>query len=229
MRIRLPFAGVFTLLLLTAGYAGLSSLQVNAVINDKLLHFLTFFLLTVVFYWVVDTNRRRTLNLTLFLCTFCLGVGSEFLQALLPNGREFDLYDVIANLVGSLTGVALCSWYHKRMLERKRTRKYTAVPGEEGDDDVLHDGDDLEEDLELGEGIGLSSRQEEGVTATVPAVATPAAAATVTSLEDEVDNWDENAVDNWDDEDDIGDIGTSKPTMETTTTTNGDHGKRRAD
>ncbi|KAL7797229.1 hypothetical protein V8C37DRAFT_370400 [Trichoderma ceciliae] len=177
MRIRLPFAGVFLLLLLLAGYAGLSTLQLGNYVNDKVLHFVTFFLLTVVFYWIVDTNRRRTLNMTLAVCTLILGVGSEFVQSFLPNDRDFDLYDIVANVVGSLLGVGVCAWYHKRMLERKRQRKhYDAVPGEDGEDG---------EDVELGEG------QESGV------MDAPTRGRT---LEEEVDNWDENAEDNWDED-----------------------------
>lgn len=121
------------------------------------------------------------------------------MQAFVPNGREFDLYDIVANLVGSLAALGLCSWYHKRMLERKRSRKhYNAVPGE---DDA---------DLELGEG-GLGGEHEEGVmtgsAAGETAVGTSGVGAGL-SLEQEVDNWDENAVDAWD-EDDLGDVGVS--------------------
>lgn len=123
------------------------------------------------------------------MCTLCLGVGSEFLQGFLPNGRDFDFYDIVANIVGSLGALGLCSWYHKRMLERKRQRKtYTAVPGGE-------DGEDLDElggaqDIELGEGV--VGAQESGVT--------DAAAPTrgKMTVEEEVDNWDENAPDDWD-------------------------------
>ncbi|TGO42114.1 hypothetical protein BHYA_0012g00290 [Botrytis hyacinthi] len=172
MRIRLPFAGAFLFLLLLAGYAGLTSIQVDAVINDKVLHTITFFILTVVFYWILDTSRRRNLNFTLIICTGVLGVGSEFLQGFLPNGRTFDFYDIVANIVGSLAGVALCSWYHLRMLERKRLAKtYHVVPGDE------------EQDLELGEGMGA---QESGV------------ATASRTLDEEVDNWDENMEDAWD-------------------------------
>ncbi|KAK4218430.1 VanZ like family protein [Rhypophila decipiens] len=225
MRIRLPFAGLFFLLLFIAGYAGLTSFQVNALVNDKVLHLVTFFLLTLVFYWIIDTNRRRTLNLTLVVCTLGLGVGSEVLQALLPNGREFDLFDVVGNVVGSLAGLGLCSWYHKRMLERKRVRKhYNAVPGEDGEEDV---GLDEQEDLELGEGPGFMARQsvdghEEGVVIATNSTTTTSTMGTTTAdtthrapvtLEEEVDNWDEHADDDAWDEDD-GDIGgaTSKDT-----------------
>lgn len=188
-------------------------------VNDKLLHCVTFFLLTIVFYWIIDTNRRRTLNLTLVVCTLGLGVGSEVLQALLPNGREFDLFDVVANVVGSLAGLGLCSWYHKRMLERKRMRKhhYNAVPG---DDDGA---EGVEEDLELGEGPGFTAghgadgHQEGVVTISTntnsSTTTTDAQRKTGPTLEEEVDNWDEHADDDAWDEDD-GDIGgaTSKDT-----------------
>ncbi|OAA62928.1 VanZ domain protein [Cordyceps fumosorosea ARSEF 2679] len=175
MRIRFTFAGVFLLLLLLAAYAGLTKLQLSHLINDKLLHFLTFFLLTVVFYWVVDTNRRRTINMTFAVCTLILGVGSEFLQSVLPNDRDFDAYDIAANLAGSLLGLGLCSWYHRRMLERRRQKKtYTAVPGED-------DGD-----LELGEGHETGIVEDGG--------------APPQTLEEELDNWDENAPDDWEDE-----------------------------
>ncbi|KAK3486627.1 uncharacterized protein B0T23DRAFT_229783 [Neurospora hispaniola] len=214
MRIRMPFAGIFAALLLLSAYAGLSSLHMpqGTLLNDKTLHFLVFFLLTVTFYWILDTTRRRILHLTLSVVTLGMGVGSEFVQAAIPNnGREFDPYDILANLVGSLLGLGLCGWYHKRMLERRRVRKYTAVPT----------GEDIPEgdvDLELGE-VRRSGEHEEGVVvaaaaaASVPAAAASPAAATATaknmSLEEELDNWDENAVDAWDDGDDVGDVGGS--------------------
>ncbi|CAK7207590.1 hypothetical protein SEUCBS139899_010400 [Sporothrix eucalyptigena] len=223
MRIRLPFAGIFFLLLVVAGYAGLSSLQLGDIINDKVLHFITFFVLTVAFYWIVDTSRRRTLNMALIVCTGGLGVGSEVLQGLLPdNGRVFDAMDIVANILGSLAALGLCSWYHKRMLERKRHRKYAAVPGEEGHDEAGLDTSAV--DIELGENVGSTILHDgtESVAAVSASTAAAAASATSTtvergtSLEEEVDNWDENAEDNWD-EDDTGDIGEgSAPTKKRT-------------
>ncbi|KAL1836011.1 hypothetical protein VTJ49DRAFT_5693 [Mycothermus thermophilus] len=234
MRIRLPFAGAFATLLLISAYLGLSPSTPDPdatpplpfPFDDKGLHFLTFFILTVTFYWVVDTTRRRATHLSLLLCTAGLGIGSEVLQALLPNGREFDLWDIVANVVGSLAGLGLCAWYHRRMLERRRRRKYTAVPtttGEEG-------AEGGEEDVELGEGVGLGGRDredehEEGVTTTTTTTAAAPSAAKATTLEEEVDNWDENAEDAWD-EDDEGDVGVSAPAAAGKA---GGEGKKRSD
>ncbi|KAG9230316.1 hypothetical protein BJ875DRAFT_520491 [Amylocarpus encephaloides] len=202
MRIRLPFAGAFLFLFATAGYAGLTSLQLdNFPINDKALHALTFFILTTCFYWILDTSRRRNLNLTLLVCTGILGIGSEFLQGFLPNGREFDIYDIVANVVGSLGALGLNSWYHMRMLERKRLAKnYQIVPGDE------------EADLELGEGVGA---QESG---------------TVTqTLDEEVDNWDENVEDNWDEDEHATDEGEGPKTPSASSNGEAEDAKKRAD
>jgi len=176
MRIRAPFAGTFVLLLLAAAYLGLSTIQIN-VINDKVLHFFTFFLLTLCFYWVVEASRRRALNFTLVVCTVVLGVGSEVVQGFVPNDRSFDFYDILANIVGSLAALGICSWYHKGMLERKRRAKqYHILTGDE-------EGGDVE--------LGGIEPQESGVTDATPGP----------TIEEEVDNWDENAEDAWDDED----------------------------
>lgn len=105
--------------------------------------------------------------------------------------REFDSYDIVANVSGSILALALCNWYHKRMLERKRAaRGYAAVAGDE------------DRDIELGESI---DGQESGVVRP--------------TVDEELERWDENAED-WDTTepepangkaaDDDGDLGDSK-------------------
>ena len=105
-------------------------------------------------YWSLDLPRRLVLKLVLTSMLF-LSIGSEFLQAALPNGRTFDPADIIANLVGTALALSICGWYHKRMLERKRRRKLQGYGVVEGGDGA--------EDVELGE--GGSSGQEMGVLA----------------------------------------------------------------
>ncbi|KAJ6083249.1 hypothetical protein N7467_007384 [Penicillium canescens] len=184
MRIRYPFAGAFAFLLVAAAYIGLlphsesSTLPTQLQPNDKFLHLVTFFLLSVTFYWILDTTRKRTLHVTLLVCTLGLGIGSEVIQAFLPNGRDFDLFDIVANVVGSLSAIGLCGWYHRRMMERRRQSRYGLM-------------EDSTEDVELG-GVASSSHRESETMGPQESG--------VMSLEQEVDNWDENAVDNWDTE-----------------------------
>lgn len=100
-------------------------------------------------YWAVDLPRRLLLKLVLG-ASCALAVGSEFLQAALPNDRVFDPVDIAANFLGSALALGLCNWYHKRMLERKRQQKlhgYGLVDREDGDDVELgessHAGQEL--------------------------------------------------------------------------------------
>ncbi|KAK5130820.1 hypothetical protein LTR08_001654 [Meristemomyces frigidus] len=195
LHVRKPFAASFVALLLAAAYLGLSTPKIPQYgQSDKGLHFLTFFLLTLTFYWILETSRKRVLHLTLVVCTAGLSIGSEVVQALLPNGRDFDPYDILANVVGSTLAILLSTWYHKRMLERKRKNKhYDIVPGEEPAED--------DEDVELGEGVGRGLGDQE--TGTVPAVdaggqaQAGAGAQSKASVTEELDHWDENAED-WD-------------------------------
>lgn len=52
--------------------------------SDKVLHFVAFFLLTLSFYWILETSRRKVLQLTFTVCTLGLGCVSEVVQGLLP-------------------------------------------------------------------------------------------------------------------------------------------------
>ncbi|KLJ11299.1 hypothetical protein EMPG_13431 [Blastomyces silverae] len=212
LRIRYPFAGAFAVLFLLSAYVGLLPNSDNATPggndknkpptstrpslqpNDKVLHLVTFFLLSLTFYWVLDTTRRRTLHLTMMVCTMGLGIGSEVLQALLPNGRSFDPFDVLANIVGSLGAVGLCTWYHKRMLERRRKARFGTALDEAGDD------------VELG-GLGAENGDHSGLGPQETGVTRAPR-----TLEQEVDNWDENAVDNWEEGDD--DLRTTRTSAE---------------
>ena len=158
--------------------------------SDKALHFVLFFALTITFYFILDAARRRVLHLTLFTCTLCLGVGSEIVQELLPNDRSFDPWDVFANVLGSLVAVMLANAYHRRAAERRRKAKFSALLGE----------DVGEGDLELGEGSGLSGVHDGSVRVDGSGQET---GVVQKSVEEELDNWDENAPDEaWDEEDD---------------------------
>ncbi|CAG5147013.1 uncharacterized protein ALTATR162_LOCUS1969 [Alternaria atra] len=172
MRIRKPFAGAFVALIFISAGAGFSPPDYKIPSykqSDKALHFIAFFLLTLCFYWILETSRRKVLQLTFTVCTIGLGVASEVVQGLLPIHRDFDYYDIVANVLGSLLALGLCNWYHKRMLERKRAaRGYTAVAGDE------------ERDIELGENV---EGQEPGVVRS--------------TVDEELERWDENAED-WD-------------------------------
>ncbi|PWW72136.1 hypothetical protein C7212DRAFT_337679 [Tuber magnatum] len=132
MRVRTPFALAFVLLSLLSLWLGTTTARIPA--NDKFLRYAVFFILTTSFYWILDTSRRRVFNLTFFICTLSLPIFSEFLQTLL-SVRKFDPWYILAGIFGSLSALAICTWYHRRMLERKRQAKgYQGVAVDEGDE-----------------------------------------------------------------------------------------------
>lgn len=140
------------------------------------------------------------MHLTLLICTAGLGIGSEIVQGLLPNGRDFDPFDILANVVGSALALLICSWYHRRMLERRRKSKhYEVVPG---DDDNGADGETgRERDVELGEGLRHSSNEQEAGSVRADMNGQTGAELSqgkVTNVTEELDNWDENEED-WED------------------------------
>ncbi|KAL9053199.1 MAG: hypothetical protein Q9162_004930 [Coniocarpon cinnabarinum] len=96
------------------------------------------------------------------------------------NDREFDYLDIVSNIVGSLLGLGLCTVYHRRMLERRRASKpYHTVSG---DEEAGPSSMELDENM---------SRQESGVTSSGQREST---------IDEELENWDENAADEWDEE-----------------------------
>ena len=115
-----------------SAYLGLSSIQIPQV-NIQVLHFVTFLLLTLAFYWIFDSTRRRVLNFTLLFVTLVLGVGSEGVQGLVTN-RAYDPLYIAANILGSLCALGLCAIYHKRMLDRRRRAKGYGLVPQEGED-----------------------------------------------------------------------------------------------
>lgn len=124
--------------------------------NDKVLHFFCFFFATALFYaiWDIDSTTRRSsphfwrpmpLFLCVFVCFFVGGIGSEVVQSLLPY-KQFDIWDVVANLLGSSLGLWVSYWAEKRVrLDREVRSLYMPLDPEAY-------GDDL--DGQYGEGDG---------------------------------------------------------------------------
>ncbi|PWN42121.1 hypothetical protein IE81DRAFT_366856 [Ceraceosorus guamensis] len=100
-------------------------------INDKLLHFICFFLATALFYmiWDVDEEARRgwiwrnaPLLLSGVTCFLAGGIGSEFVQAMLPY-KTFQWGDVLANLLGSSLGLFASYHFERRFRTRREIER----------------------------------------------------------------------------------------------------------
>lgn len=147
-----PWFLVFTvIIIILLAFLGFTKFSQSLPLNDKLLHFLCFSLATGVFYFIFDVEehakriwfwKHSPLIFTLFLCFLCGGILSEFVQSALPY-KEFQIGDIIANLLGSSVGLC-ASYYMERYYRRRReiARLYQPL-----NLDSAYDQDDEEEEL----------------------------------------------------------------------------------
>ena len=73
--------------------------------QDKIWHFLTYAILSWLIFKVISGNQLFVYAIIMAaLLSSLYGVFMEVLQALVNTGRYFDYFDIIANIIGSLTG-----------------------------------------------------------------------------------------------------------------------------
>ncbi|TEB30312.1 hypothetical protein FA13DRAFT_1575407, partial [Coprinellus micaceus] len=146
LRIR-PWFVVFTfVVMLILGFLGFTNFHERLLINDKALRFLCFALTTGVFYWIVDVEedarriwfwRYASLILTGFFCFFCGGIVSEIVQSFLPF-KEFEFFDIVANLCGASLGLFVTfhlEKYYRHRREIARIYRPMNTDYSDGDDD----------------------------------------------------------------------------------------------
>ncbi|SJX62926.1 uncharacterized protein SRS1_13752 [Sporisorium reilianum f. sp. reilianum] len=130
-------------------------------INDKILHFVCFFLATAMFYMIWDVDeparasyvwRNASLILTALTCFVVGGIGSEIVQSLLPY-KVFQWGDIVANLLGSSLGLFFSYHLEKRYRARRELeRLYAPLDIEDYGD--LDAEDDEEQELHSVRGGG---------------------------------------------------------------------------
>ncbi|THV05016.1 hypothetical protein K435DRAFT_133937 [Dendrothele bispora CBS 962.96] len=151
LRLR-PWFVVFTvIIMLILAFLGFTNFSRSLPLNDKLLHFLCFSIATAVFYFIIDVEedarriwfwRHSGLIFTGFICFFCGGILSEIVQSLLPY-KEFQIGDVVANLLGSSIGLYF-AWHLEKYYRHRReiNRLYRPL-----DTDPLSDDEELDDEL----------------------------------------------------------------------------------
>ncbi|KAJ7235465.1 hypothetical protein B0H12DRAFT_1141621 [Mycena haematopus] len=149
LRLR-PWFLVFTaVVMFVLAFLGFTNFSRSLPLNDKALHFLCFGLATAVFYFIFDVEedhrrvwfwRNSALIITGFVCFFCGGILSEFVQSMLPY-KEFQFGDVVANLLGSSVGL-FASYHMERYYRKRREIARLYQPLDSGSMSDLDDEDD---------------------------------------------------------------------------------------
>lgn len=73
--------------------------------HDKIIHFTTFFILTLEFYWLWKLPTKYVRLLTVTVCTLMASVVSEMVQGMINPSRVYDVGDIYANIAGSFSAI----------------------------------------------------------------------------------------------------------------------------
>ncbi|KAF4620541.1 hypothetical protein D9613_000478 [Agrocybe pediades] len=155
IRLRPWFLAFTCVIMIILAFLGFTNFSRALPLNDKLLHFLCFCIATGVFYFILDVEeharriwfwRYSGLIFTIFICFFCGGILSEFVQAALPY-KTFQWGDVAANLLGSTLGLYI-AYYVERYYRHRREisrlyRPLSSTLSEYEDDEDEDDGTQL--------------------------------------------------------------------------------------
>ena len=100
----------------TIALACVSLIKINDIpdyvpsITDKIFHFLTYGILTVLWYdtWLVKLRRKKTTSLICaIVISVSFGIIIEVLQDNTTSTRVFDFKDILANILGIILSVGV--------------------------------------------------------------------------------------------------------------------------
>jgi VanZ family protein len=83
---------------------------------DKLVHFGVYAILAILFAFSISKQRSNSLQRYVLIIVICgiFGCLIEIFQPILTN-RYFEIYDIVANLIGTIIGTLTSSWIYRKM------------------------------------------------------------------------------------------------------------------
>lgn len=107
-RFWLWFSIVWTIALITLSLISVrkaAMFSIDVIGFDKIGHFIFYMVLT--FSWLMTDNFIPSRKSLMIGAIIFFGIAIEFLQLNMGVGRAFEYYDMLANLLGTMVGVAL--------------------------------------------------------------------------------------------------------------------------
>jgi VanZ family protein len=106
-------ACVFYIIILFLGATVVKTADISKATNfDKVLHFLGFFVLTILLLITFSRYKLKNKYLKSFIIALGIGILIEIIQLNIP-GREFSLLDILADALGIIIGSVL-TWSFSR-------------------------------------------------------------------------------------------------------------------
>ena len=116
MRKRWAFAlfvlyAMLILFLSLASLRGIPSLGTS--FDDKIGHFGAYFIFTLLIYNYCNSLKIKSKLFYAFIIAASYGFLMELLQKLLTTGRQYDLYDALANAFGAVIAIVVITIFKK--------------------------------------------------------------------------------------------------------------------
>lgn len=88
--------------------------------NDKTIHFLFYFVLTLLWYVALERKyKNRLLKFLIVGASIIYGIIIEILQGVLTQNRQADVYDALANSVGAFLALLVIFWLNSKTFQNK--------------------------------------------------------------------------------------------------------------
>lgn len=110
----------WTIAITIASLVSLSNMpRVNVLGKDKTVHFLFYFVLTLTWNFALQKKYKNwALKYIIVFVVIGYGIVIEVLQEVLTKTRQADIYDVIANSVGTLVALIVIFWLKNKTFEK---------------------------------------------------------------------------------------------------------------
>lgn len=84
--------------------------------NDKYVHFAFYLVFVIVWFWfLIKTKFAKNANNIALISAILYGIIMEICQGVFTTTRTPDVYDVIANTLGALTGITIINQVYKNI------------------------------------------------------------------------------------------------------------------
>ena len=88
--------------------------------NDKTIHFLFYFVLTLLWYVALERKyKNRLLKFLIVGASVIYGIIIEILQGVLTQNRQADVYDALANSAGAFLALLVIFWLNSKTFQNK--------------------------------------------------------------------------------------------------------------
>lgn len=115
------FALIWTIAITIASLVSLNNMpKVEVPGNDKTIHFIFYFVFTLLWYFALEKKIKKELLKFIIVCAAIIfGIIIEVLQSVLTQNRQADVFDALANSGGAFVAFLVIFWLNSKTFKKK--------------------------------------------------------------------------------------------------------------